>query len=67
MENRTDQDLVASELLYAFKLNRAVDISKTYLQRETRIYLKPVFVIQEDGTKSFEVIANSKPCIKIQD
>ena len=50
-ENRTDQDLVASELLDAFRLNRAVDISKTYLKKEIRYYLKLVFGVKEDGTE----------------
>ena len=45
-ENRTDQDLVTSELLYTLRLNRAVDISKTYLKRETRLYMKPVFAMK---------------------
>ena len=44
-----------------------MNISKTYLKRETRIYLKLVFARKEDGTEGREVIVDTKPCIKVQD
>ena len=44
-----------------------MDISKAYLKRETRFYLKPVFARKEDGTEGIEVVVDSKPYIKVQD
>ena len=35
--NRTDQDLVTTELLYAFRLNRAVGVSSSTLKKESRL------------------------------
>ena len=64
-ENRTDQDLVATKLLYTFRINKAMEVSKTYLKKETRYYLKPVFLTKEDGTEGTEAVADSKPCIKV--
>ena len=50
--NRTDQDLAVVELLYAFRLNRVVGVSSSTLKRESRLYLKPVFVVKADGNGS---------------
>ena len=58
-KNKIDQDLVTSDLLYAFRLNRAVDISKTSLKRETRFYMNPVFALKEDGTEGVKVVSDS--------
>ena len=66
-ENRTNQYLIVVELLYAFRLNKAVGISTTYLKRENRYYIKPVFMTKEDGTEGTEAVADSHPCIKVQD
>ena len=63
----TNQDLVASELLYAFRLNRAIGVSDSTMKKETRFYLKPVFAIRADGTEAIEQHADSKPCVKFKD
>ena len=60
-DNRTDQDLVANKLLYAFMLNRAMGVSKTTLKKESRFYLKTVFAVKVDGTEGIEKIPDSKP------
>ena len=38
--NRTDQDLVGAELLYAFRINKAEGVSSSALKKESRFYLK---------------------------
>ena len=63
----TDQDLIAAELLYAFRLNRAMGVSSSTLKKESRYYLKPVFAISADGTEGIEQIADSKPNVKVKD
>ena len=65
--NRTDQDLAAAELLYAFRINRAIGVSSSALKKESRFYLKPVYVTMEDGLEVLEKIVDSKPSIKIKD
>ena len=42
-------------------------VSKTYLKKEIRYYLKLVFMTKEYGTERTEVVADSQPCIKVQD
>ena len=66
-ENRSNRDLIAAELLYAFRLNKVVGVSKTYLKKEKRFYLKPLVLTKEDGTVGTEFITDSHPCIKVQD
>ena len=65
-DNRTDQDLFTAELLYAFRLNRAMGVSKTTLKKKSRFYLKPVFAVKANGTEGIEKIAGSKPNIKVK-
>ena len=65
--NRTDQDLAAAEVLYAFKLNRAIRVSVSTLKKKSRLYLKSVYAVKADGTEEIEQIADSKPYIKIKD
>ena len=65
--SRSSQDLVAAEILYAFRLNRAIKVSVSSLKKDSRLYLKPVYAVNEDGLAILEKIADSKPCIKIKD
>ena len=65
--NRTYQDLAAAEVLYAFRLNRAIRVSVSTLKKESRLYLKPVYAIKADGTEEIEQIADSKPYLKMKD
>ena len=44
-----------------------MEVSNTYLDKETRYYLKPVFITKEDGTEGTEAIVDSQLCIKVQD
>ena len=64
--NRTDQNLAATEVLYAFRLYRAIKVSVSTLKKESRLYLKSVYALKEDGTKELEQISDSMPCIKIR-
>ena len=65
--NKSSQDIAAAEKLYAFRLNRAIKVSVSTLKRESRIYLKPVYTLKEDGLEVLEQIVDSKPCIKLKD
>ena len=65
--NRTDRDLAAAGLLYAFRLNRAVWVSSSTLKKESRLYLKPVFDVRADDTEAIEQIADSKSYVKIKE
>ena len=63
---KSSQDLAAVEVLYAFRLNRAIKVSVSTLKRESRLYLKPVYTLKEDGLEVLEQIADSKSCIKLK-
>ena len=64
--NRTNEDQAAAELLYAFRLNRAIKISLSTLKREPRLYMKHVYTVKADGSEELEVIAESKPHIRFK-
>ena len=64
--NRTDEDQAAAELLYAFRLNRAIKVSLSTLKKEPRLYVKPVYTVKADGYEELEEIADSKPHIKFK-
>ena len=64
--NRKSEYHAAVELLYAFRLNRAIKVSMSILKKDPRLYLKPVYTVKEDGSKELEEIADSKPHIKNQ-
>ena len=64
--NRTNQDLAANEVLYAFRLNRAIGVSMSSLKKESRLYLKPVYAVKADGTEEIEQITDSKAYIKMK-
>ena len=65
--NRTDQDLAAVVVLYAFRFNRAIRVSVFTLKKESRLYLKPVYEVKADGMEEIEKIADSKPYLKMKD
>ena len=65
--NRSDQDLATAEVLYAFRLNRAIRGYVSTLKKESRLYLNPVSTLKEDGLEVLEHIADYKPCIKLKD
>ena len=64
--NRTNEDQAAAELLYAFRINRAIKVSMSTLKKEPRLYMKPVFTVKEDGSQVIEEIADSKPHIRFK-
>ena len=64
--NRTNEDQAAAELLYAFRLNRAIKVSLSTLKKEPRLYMKPVYTVKEDGSEVIEEIADSKPHIRFK-
>ena len=64
--NRTKEDQAAAELLYAFRLNKAIKVDRSTLEREPRIYLRPVYTIKEDGSEVLEEVADSKPHIRFR-
>ena len=64
--NRTSEDQAAAELLYAFRLNKAIKVSMSTLKKAPRLYLKPVYTMKEDGSEELEEIAESKPHIKFK-
>ena len=64
--NRTDQYLAVGEVLYAFMLNKAIGISVSSLNKESRLYLKTTYTVKVDGTEKIVQITNSKPCIKMR-
>ena len=64
--NRTKEDQTASELLYAFRLNKAIKVDRSALEREPRIYLIPMYTIKEDGSEVLEEVADSKPHIRFR-
>ena len=64
--NRTKGDLAAAEMLYAFRLNRAIKVDLTTLKNETRFYLRPMYTVKEDGSKVLEEVADSKPHIRFR-
>ena len=64
--NRSCQDLAAAEVLYAFRLNRAIKVSGSTLMRESRLYLKPLYTLKEDGLEVLEQIADSKSYINLK-
>ena len=65
--NRSSQDLAAAEVLYAFRLNRAIKVSVSTLKRESRLYLKPVYTMKEDGLEVLEQVVDIKSGIKLKD
>ena len=64
--NRTKEDQAAAELLYAFRLNKAIKVDRSTLEREPRIYLRPVYTIKEDGSEVLEEVADSMPHIRFR-
>lgn len=62
-KGRSKLDLAATELIYAFRMNRAIETSGRYLRETSRYYQSPVYVRKEDGTEELEVIQDSPPCI----
>ena len=64
--NRTNEDQAATELLYAFRLNRAIKVSLSTLKKEPRLYIKPIYTVKADGYEELEEIADSKPHIKFK-
>ena len=64
--NRTKDDQAAAEMLYAFRLNRAVKVDLSTLKNEPRLYLRPVYTEKEDGTEALEEVADSKPHIRFR-
>ena len=64
--NRTNEDQAAAELLYAFRLNRAIKVSLSTLKKEPRLYMRPVYTVKEDGSEVIEEVADSKPHIRFK-
>ena len=64
--NRTKEDQAAVERLYAFRLNKAIKVDRSTLEREPIIYLRPVYTIKEDGSEVLEEVADSKPHIRFR-
>ena len=64
--NRTKEDQAAAELLYAFRLNKAIKVDRSTIEREPRIYLRPVYTIKEDGSEVLEEVVDSKPHIRFR-
>ena len=64
--NRTKFDLEAAELLYAFRLNKAIKVDRSTLEKEPRYYLRPVYTVKDDGSEVLEEIADSKPHIRFK-
>ena len=64
--NRTKEDQAAAERLYAFRLNKAIKVDRATLEREPRIYLRPVYTTKEDGSEVLEVVADSSPHIRFR-
>ena len=46
-------------------INKAIKVSVSTLKKESRLYLKSVYAIKEDGTEELEKIADFKPHIKM--
>ena len=59
--NRTDQDLDAVEVLYAFRINRAVGVSVSTLKKESRLYLKPMYEVKADGMEEMRRLLCDAP------
>ena len=64
--NRTKGDLEAAEMLYAFRLNKAIKVDRSTLEKEPRYYLRPVYTVKDDGSEVLEEIADSKPHIRFK-
>ena len=64
--NRTKDDQAAAEMLYAFRLNRAIKVDVSTLKKEPRLYLRPVYTVKEDGSEVLEEVADSKPHIRFR-
>ena len=64
--NITSEDRAAAELLYAFRLNKAIKVCMSTLKKEPRLYLNPIYTVREDGSEELEEIADSKPHIKFK-
>ena len=64
--NRTKGDLEAAEMLYAFRLNKAIKVDRSTLEKEPRFYLRPVYIVKDDGSEVLEEIADSKPHIRFR-
>ena len=64
--NRTNEDQATAELLYAFRINRAIKVSLSTLKKEPRLYMKPVYTVKADGSEEIEEIADFKPHIKFK-
>ena len=64
--NRPNEDQATAELLYAFRLNRAIKVSLSTLKKELRLYMKPVYTVKADGSEELEKIDDSKPHIRFK-
>ena len=64
--NGTKEDQAAAEMLYAFRLNKAIKVDRSTLEREPRIYLRPVYTVKEDGSEVLEEVADSMPHIRFR-
>ena len=64
VRQRTYQESYGADLLYSFSIEQSSGCIKGTLKRETRYYVKLMFMTREDGIEGIEVIADSKPCIK---
>ena len=64
--NRTKEDQAAAEIIYAFRLNKAIKVSTTTLKEVPRLYMKPVFTVKADGSEETEKVEDSKPLIRFR-
>ena len=64
--NRTKGDLAAAEMLYAFRLNKAIKVDRSTLEKAPRFYSRPVYTVKDDGSEVLEEIADSKPHIRFK-
>ena len=64
--NRTKEDQAAAEMLYAFRLNKAIKVDQSTLEREPRIYLRPVYTVKEDGSEVLEEVVDPMPHIRFR-
>ena len=64
--NRTKEDQASAEMLYAFRLNRAIKVDVSTLRKEPRLYLRPVYTIKEVGSEVLEEVVDSKPHIRLK-
>ena len=64
--NRTKEDQVAAKMLYAFRINRAIKVDVSTFKKEPKLYLRPVYIVKEDGSEVIEEVADSKPHIRFK-